>query len=75
MSAPWEQDRYSFTGPGVAISCKVDYDNQRGLYLATSGSGFRGTGESRHAAALACFRAWVTSDAGWFEAPAPGSGS
>lgn len=67
MKAPWEQERYSFSGPGVAISCKVDYDPERECYLAVGSAGHRGTGDTVHAAALNCFRAWMTNDAGWFE--------
>lgn len=67
---PWEQDHYSFSGPGVAISCEVDYDRERECYLAIGSAGHRGTGESPDAAALACFMAWTTSHGAWYEADA-----
>lgn len=56
--APWEQEHYSFSGPGVAISCKVDYDKERECYLAVGSSGHRGTADNSHAAALNEDLAW-----------------
>lgn len=62
---------YAFTGPNVAISCEVEWDEVEEQYHAKSSNGFHGTGESRDAAALACFQAWLTRHKGWFEASSP----
>ena len=59
---------YSFTGPNVAISCDVEWDDVDECYHAKNSVGFHGTGDSRHEAALACFQAWLTNRKGWFDA-------
>ena len=61
---PFTKD-YRFTGPHVAISCDVDFDREEMEYVATSSTGnFKGTGGSAEAAALNCFKAWMTNR-GW----------
>lgn len=68
-------DTFTFQGPGVAISCEVDFNREEGYYEARSYEGFRGTGDSRKAAALACFEAWVTQRRGWYEPQSDDSAS
>lgn len=58
---PWERDGYQFTGPGVAISCAVGFNKETKRWEAESPEGYSGTGESRHDAALACFRSWLVA--------------
>lgn len=62
-------ERHSFTGPTTAISCEVVWSDEHEHYEASSSVGFRGTGRTADAAALACFTAWVTGTGGWFEPP------
>lgn len=69
MKSPWEQEHYSFSGPGVAISCEVVYDSDRECYVAKGDSGHVGTADSRHAAALACFEAWMTNRHAYYQQP------
>jgi hypothetical protein len=64
---PWEQDSYSFSGPGVAGSCEVKYDEERGCWAATMSTGHVGTADSRHGAALACFEAWLTNRHAYYQ--------
>lgn len=68
-NAPWEQDHYSYSGPGVAISCDVAYDPERECYVATGSSGHVGTGDNHHTAALACFEAWMTNRHAYYQQP------
>jgi hypothetical protein len=75
--APWEREHYSFTGPGVAISCKVAYDSAEGCYVAApEQEGGRHVGksmQSAHDAALACFQAWMTGrNSYWQQSPEQG---
>jgi hypothetical protein len=61
---------FRFLGPNVAVSCVVEYDRERECYLAVADGGHgghRGTGHTAKAAALNCFRAWLTDDHAWFE--------
>lgn len=58
---------YAFTGPGVAISCHVDWDEAHGYYHAHSKEGFHGTGDSRQMAALMCFQAWCSNQHSYFQ--------
>lgn len=69
MSAPWEEDHYSFSGPGVAGRCDVEFDKEGACYVATMGTGHVGTADSRHAAALACFEAWLTNRHAYYQQP------
>lgn len=59
-------DNYRFTGPTVAVSCEVDYDKNDGVWRAR-GSGFVGEADTKDAAALNCFQAWLTADRAYFE--------
>lgn len=77
MTAPWEQEHYSFTGPGVAISCKVEYSKDEECYIAMpeQGGGYHvgKSTQSAHDAALACFEAWMTGrHAYWQQSPEQG---
>lgn len=56
---PWENEHYSFTGPGVAISCEVNYNRSTGVYVATGDTGIVATAHSKHEAALRLFTAWL----------------
>jgi hypothetical protein len=59
---------YGFSGPRTAISCEVEYDMENHVYIAR-GTGFRGEGHTAEEAALACFQAWVTRHASFYEYP------
>lgn len=58
-TAPWEQDHYSYSGPGVSISCEVEFDRETGKYVATNELGQTYRAGNRHAAALGCFLQWM----------------
>lgn len=65
--APWERTDYSFTGPGVAVSCEVDWDREQERYVA-KGEGWVGFSRtSAKAAALNCFRGWLLDEGAHFE--------
>lgn len=69
LQAPWDQEHWSFSGPGTAISCNVEYSQDRECYVATGSAGFVGTGDSPQQAALACFEAWCTNRHGYYQQP------
>jgi hypothetical protein len=67
MIRPPFTENYRFTGPHTAISCDVDYDKEQECYVAR-GSGFVGSGDTEHDAAIMCFTAWVTGRRAWYNA-------
>lgn len=55
--------RHKFTGPNVAISCEVSWDDEYGGYIARSDHGWTGfSRDTANLAALNCFRGWTTGE-------------
>jgi hypothetical protein len=73
MTDPPFTDNYRFTGPDVAISCKVEYDREQERYIARGGDWTGFSARSEKAAALNCFRAWMLDEGGFHESHAMSS--